>query len=346
MSQTCFVVRKYTSSMQKALRGINIGGWLVLEKWMTPSVFAGTDAEDEWSLGQELGEAKMRERLQMHRASWITEQDIAWLAKHDFEVLRLPVGYWILEDRDGFYGGLEYVDRLFDWAQKYGIKVILDLHSLPGFQNKGDHSGRIGICQWHTRDENIIESLVIIRRLGERYGNHPALYAVEVINEPDWDIPIQLLAGFYNEAYKALRDVCGDRVMVIVSDAFKPAEMVKALKGIGLTDVILDCHMYQLFSDEDKALDFDGHIAKVGSWQRELAQYSQHVPLMIGEWSAALDLAKLAGKAEREQMDMIKRYYRVQQAVFDKTSTIQCYWTYKTEGKGPWSYRDQSDFRA
>ncbi len=39
----------------KKLRGVNLGGWLVLEKWMTPSLFAGLKAEDETSYCRELG---------------------------------------------------------------------------------------------------------------------------------------------------------------------------------------------------------------------------------------------------------------------------------------------------
>jgi len=34
------------------IRGVNLGGWLVLEKWITPALFAGTSAEDKahlWS---------------------------------------------------------------------------------------------------------------------------------------------------------------------------------------------------------------------------------------------------------------------------------------------------------
>ena len=29
------------------IKGVNLGNWLVLEKWMSPELFAGTDAEDE-----------------------------------------------------------------------------------------------------------------------------------------------------------------------------------------------------------------------------------------------------------------------------------------------------------
>lgn len=37
------------------LRGVNLGGWLVLEKWMTPSLFEGLQAVDETSYCVELG---------------------------------------------------------------------------------------------------------------------------------------------------------------------------------------------------------------------------------------------------------------------------------------------------
>ena len=29
------------------VKGVNLGNWLVLEKWMSPAVFDGTTAEDE-----------------------------------------------------------------------------------------------------------------------------------------------------------------------------------------------------------------------------------------------------------------------------------------------------------
>ena len=32
------------------IKGVNLGNWLVLEKWMSPGLFAGTEAEDETQL--------------------------------------------------------------------------------------------------------------------------------------------------------------------------------------------------------------------------------------------------------------------------------------------------------
>lgn len=36
------------------IRGVNLGNWLVLEKWMHPALFEGTSAEDEDELCRQL----------------------------------------------------------------------------------------------------------------------------------------------------------------------------------------------------------------------------------------------------------------------------------------------------
>src|SRR5438552_1295211 len=60
------------------LRGVNLGAWLVLEKWMVPDVYRGTDAPDEYSLCLELGE-QARSRLERHRETFITAEDFRWI---------------------------------------------------------------------------------------------------------------------------------------------------------------------------------------------------------------------------------------------------------------------------
>jgi glucan 1,3-beta-glucosidase len=45
----------FDNKFGKKLRGVNLGGWLVLEKWMTPSMFDGLQATDETSYCVELG---------------------------------------------------------------------------------------------------------------------------------------------------------------------------------------------------------------------------------------------------------------------------------------------------
>ena len=124
--------------MHKPLRGVNLGGWLVLERWMTPSVFAGTDASNEHQL---MMQPDGPERIAKHRQEFMTEADFAWLHAHGIEALRVPVGYWVLESQDGYLEATKQLDWCFAMAQKYHMRVLLDLHAAPGAQNLGDHSG-------------------------------------------------------------------------------------------------------------------------------------------------------------------------------------------------------------
>ena len=64
--------------MNTPLRGVNLGGWLVLERWMTPRLFAGTDAKDEYSFMQT---PDAKEKINKHRDTFITEDDFRWLAE-------------------------------------------------------------------------------------------------------------------------------------------------------------------------------------------------------------------------------------------------------------------------
>ena len=41
-----------------------------------------------------------------------------------------------------------YILRVLGWARKYGLRVNLDLHTVPGSQNGYNHSGRFGSINW------------------------------------------------------------------------------------------------------------------------------------------------------------------------------------------------------
>ena len=112
-----------------AMPGVNLGGWLVLERWMTPSVFAGTDATNEYELSKTIdGQA----RIQRHRQTFIQEADLKWLAQAGIRLLRLPIGYWALEDQPPYLSAKPQIDWLMDAAKRYGLQVLLDLHAAPG----------------------------------------------------------------------------------------------------------------------------------------------------------------------------------------------------------------------
>ena len=65
------------------VRGVNIGGWLVLEPWITPSMFDNTgnpNIIDEWTFCQLQSRSTAQAALQNHWNTFYTEADFAAIA--------------------------------------------------------------------------------------------------------------------------------------------------------------------------------------------------------------------------------------------------------------------------
>lgn len=327
------------------VRGVNLGGWLVLERWISPSLFAGSQARDEHGLSQELGEEAAK-RIAAHRRNFITEDQIARLVERGINTLRLPVGYWLFGGETPFVDGAdEYVDRAFAWADKYGLSVILDFHAAAGSQNGNDHSGQAGDINW-PKAENIAKSLEFIDKLTKRYGQQARLIGVEALNEPDWSIGAAILVDYYTQADQIIKANCRSGVSTIVHDAFRPSEMAAELDQAGL-DVVLDVHLYQLFTPEDRALGLGGHIKKVRrDWKKLLKKLAKSRPVLVGEWSAAMH--ELYQDIDQPDWHYgprdYRKYFQAQKRAFEKTKVGWTYWTARVEGGGVWSLLDQPDW--
>ena len=136
-------------------RGVNLGGWLILEPWITPSMFypflcAGGRCPpdqppviDERSFCARLGTAEARRRLEALRTSWVTEQTFASIAAAGLNTVRIPFGYWVFGDTDLCPGvsSIHHLDDGVRWAEAHHLRVVLDLHGVPPTQNGMDHSG-------------------------------------------------------------------------------------------------------------------------------------------------------------------------------------------------------------
>ena len=55
------------------INGVNLGGWLVLERWMTPGLFRASGEEDEIWLHRSTDPAELERLLRRHRDTYITE---------------------------------------------------------------------------------------------------------------------------------------------------------------------------------------------------------------------------------------------------------------------------------
>lgn len=359
--------RTFAHKFGQSLRGVNLGGWLVLERWMTPSVFAGTEARDETALCVGLG-PQAAERLTRHRSTFITEADFAWLARAGINAVRIPVGHWIFgppypyHERYGGVehpyvdGGIEILDSALDWAEAHGIHVVIDLHAAPGCQNGFDNGGMLGVVDWPTKPEYIDYSAAVLERLAQRYAGRACLHAIEVLNEPAADIPTDTLVAYTRDAYRRIRAHCAkDDVAVVFHDAFRPFEEYSGeFDEPGFSNVVLDIHRYQLFTPQDTGMDIYGHIQKAAiGWKNEADDAIENSGLWtyVGEWSLGLDRKVVSLWAEGPsdhaltsmdafQRDVGYRAYGAAQIVTFEKYLGWFFWSYKTETALAWSFRE------
>jgi glucan 1,3-beta-glucosidase len=327
--------------MQK-LRGVNLGGWLVLERWITPGLFEGLKSWDEFGFCEELQSDKLQ-KIENHRKSFINAEDFKWIKENGLNAVRIPVGYWIFGGYEPFVGGIEYLDFAMQAAEQNKLGVIIDLHGAPGSQNGWKHSGVEGKVGWHKDTRNIELTLKTVKLIAQRYKDSKSLVGIELLNEPRGEVPFSLLADYCRQGYHAVREYCNEDVVVIISDAFKPRQWQHYLLSPEFNNVWLDCHLYQVFDPKDNKLDLVGHANKIKNvWAPMIEEAQQAHPVVIGEWSAALGGRAVEGLNEEQKKTAYQQYFKYQIATFSQAQGW-IYWTYKTESDSPWCLRCMID---
>lgn len=124
--------RKSPRAADDFIRGVNLGGWLVLEPWITPGIFeeGGDSAVDEWTLSAALGH-RAHERLKLHWNTFMEQKDFDRIKGAGLTHVRIPIGYWAVAPIQGepfVQGQVDMLDAAIDWARHSGLKVNVDLH--------------------------------------------------------------------------------------------------------------------------------------------------------------------------------------------------------------------------
>jgi glucan 1,3-beta-glucosidase len=316
------------------MNGVNVGGWLILEKWLTPSVFEGTPARDEWSLSQT---EEGRARIQRHRDTFIKEDDFKWLKDHGITILRLPVPYWAIEPTDEYVPAMKYVSWTMEMAEKYGLQVLIDLHAAPGGQNLGDHSGKQGEMDWFKSKNNQDKTIELLKILAERYKDSPALWGIELLNEPEFRGHYFQLVSFYRRAYSELRTILKPGTRTVFHDAFQPILFAGALWPRKNYPVVMDVHWYGFPLAYTSQFDrYINHSKWLRTMMTRFVQLWQ--PIIVGEYSSVLPQRFFDARPQAEHTELLERNCTMQQSAYKRTAGSM-YWNYKAEGDGMWNFR-------
>jgi glucan 1,3-beta-glucosidase len=320
------------------LRGVNLGAWLVLERWMVPDLYRGTDAEDEYNLCLTLGTGA-QDRLNRHRDTFITGEDFRWIADHGLNAVRLPVGYWALEAPKPYVEAGSFIDFALAEAQKNGLKLLLDLHGAPGSQNGWDHSGRSGPINWPKDPQNIRETIRVLESFAQKYGQHPALFGIELLNEPRDQVPLEILQQFYQDAYVRLRKHVDPRVAIVFHDSFRPLAWKKFMQAPAFSNVILDTHLYQCFDDAAKKRTAQEQLEFAIARKKALDEMQRdELPTIVGEWSLSLPEHAMHGLSPF-QVASVKRGYADTQLLSYEGTRGWFFWSYKLQHQSEWNFR-------
>lgn len=316
--------------MKKSIRGVNLGGWLVLERWMTPSLFEGLKAEDETSFCIELGE-QAEQKLREHWTSFITEEDFKWIKEKGLNTVRIPVGHWIFGDVPPYSGAIDRLDWAMDTAREYGIDVLIDFHAAPGCQNGFDNGGIAGVMEWHQYPENIQKSVEFIERIAERYAGYSNLMGLQLLNEPHWDVPMDLLKDYYVRAYKAARNYLSPKITIVMHDGFRRNEWKGFFEENNMENAMLDTHIYHCFTEDDNNRNMFQHIQSVVEGdEHAVTSLQADMAVVVGEWSLGIPPASLEKLNELQKELAFKAYASVQLMAFEQGAGW-FFWSYKLE---------------
>lgn len=180
------------------MKGINLGGWL-----------------SQYAADKE------------HLDSYITEKDIEKIAGWGLDHVRIPVDYTIFETAEGepLEIGNEYLEKAYEWCDKYGINMIIDVHKTFGYSYEVAYN-ESGFFESEALQERFYK---LWDRISARFGNRPERIAFELLNEVNdkelsdtWNRIIRtviarvrrnapdtyiLIGGYWNNSVDALADL-------------------------------------------------------------------------------------------------------------------------------------------
>lgn len=290
--------------------GVNLGGWLNLEPFISPALYEPfyPNAVDEWTLS-ELIQARdgNLNAIEEHYKTFIVEEDFAMIAAAGLNWIRIPIAFWAVEkyDNEPFLERVSwtYFLKAITWARKYGLRINLDLHAVPGSQNGWNHSGKLGDINFLrgvmglANAERTLDYIRIITEFISQPEYRDVVPMFGILNEPRSNFgsgyPKEAMQAWYAEAYRIIRTAggtgAGNGPYVSIHDAFYG---MSGWTGYTSTAdrLAMDHHPYLVFG-EPIDLPPSGFVPLPCSrWAGMFADASNAFGLTTaGEWSHAIN---------------------------------------------------------
>ncbi|KAE8376266.1 glycoside hydrolase superfamily [Aspergillus bertholletiae] len=287
------------------IRGVNLGGWLSIEPFIVPSLFESYSSKDgiidEYTLCKKLG-SSAASKIEKHYADFISEQDFADMRDAGLDHVRIQFSYWAVTTYDGdpYVAKISwrYLLRAIEYCRKYGLRVNLDPHGIPGSQNGWNHSGRQGAIGWLNGSDgqlNRRRSLDFHNQISQffaqpRYKNVVTIYGL--VNEPLMlSLSVEDVLNWTTDATKLVQKN-GISAFVTVHDGFLNLSKWKKMLKDRPDRMFLDTHQYTIFNTGQIILNHTDRVKLIcNDWYNMIKEINTTSagwgPTICGEWSQA-----------------------------------------------------------
>ena len=326
---------------ERALHGVNLSGWLTLESWVTPELFASSGALDEPQLISALGRHEYHEIVREHRATFITEEDFSRIAARGFNAVRISVPWYVFGDEGPapgpYLGCIEVVDQALEWAEEIGLNVIFALRVNPGAEAQEGSSVHTLADLRTYRDR----ALTVLEMLAKRYASRMGFYGLEVADDVypqvrrgltlSDGVPAHVLRNYYRDAYETIRAAAGDDVIVVMPDGGHPDILQRFMAQKRYKNVWIDSHL----TSRGVSLDASGPkgIRILIERNRTILKRARRsgLPVMVGKWSSSLPFADSLMTPEGRVA--LERIYAAEQIALYEDCPAWFFQTWKTSGR-------------
>ena len=164
-----------------------------------------------------------------------------------------------IEDYDRWLEGkLDHLEHdILPWAAKYGVKIVVDLHSPPG--------GREPDKDWTMYyDEKYAKHFIECwRKIATRFKRRPEIYGFDLVNEPMQRKPASCdYWTIQKAAAEVVRQIDPDTPIIIESNMGDSASAFAYLSPLAMDNVIYQVHMYAPLEFTHQQLPWAGYQGK------------------------------------------------------------------------------------
>lgn len=141
----------------------------------------------------------------------------------------------------------EQLDRVLPWCEKYGLKVVVDLHSPPGGRvvSGGGYAGSdFGLFSNAACQRRFVE---LWQQMARRYKDQKAIWGYDLANEPVDDSVAEDLADWQQLALqtaRAVRAIDPDRTIIVEPARWGGPDGFRELEPLDVPKVVYSVHMY------------------------------------------------------------------------------------------------------